>query len=92
MDLCEELGDAYGRLPMEIAALPWVQVRAIFASFMRRKAREREFQIQVAQLGAMGSVSSLMGGGAAPVEDGVDSLQVRELAGMGFPVTVRKAS
>lgn len=73
---------------MEIAALPWVQVRAIFESYMKRLGREREFSLQVAQLGGMGA---MFGGGATPAEDGVDSLQVRELAGMGFPVTTRKA-
>lgn len=82
------MGDAYGRLPMEIAALPWVQLRLIFDSFMRRKIREREFQMQMAQLGGTGA----MLGGMAPPEDGVDSLQVRELASMGFPVTTRKVS
>ncbi len=75
---------------MEIAALPWVRVRLIFDSYMKRKVREREFSLQLAQLGAMGGMGAMLGETAPPPEEGVDNLKVREMASQGFPVTVRR--
>ncbi|HET7100674.1 MAG TPA: hypothetical protein VFJ52_05950, partial [Terriglobia bacterium] len=89
------LGAAYGRLPQEIAALPWVKVKMIADSYMKRQAREWKMQTALAGVQMARGMGGMLGAGAAgPVNErgltGEPATPVAALVGMGLPVNVRK--
>jgi hypothetical protein len=90
------LGAAYGRLPQEIAALPWVKVKMIWESYVRRQAREWKMQAALAGVQMARGVGAMLGAGeAGPAGEhgltGEAATPMAALVGMGLPIQVKKA-
>lgn len=93
--MCEALGAAYGRLPQEIARLPWVQVKILWESYMKRQAREWRMQAALAGVSLTRGMGAMFGAAGGPANErgltGEAATPVSALIGTGLPVQIRKA-
>jgi hypothetical protein len=81
------LAAAYGHLPQEIARLPWIQVRVIWESYVKRQAREWKMQSALAGVSMAGGMGAMLGGGT----ETAPTTHPAQLVSMGLPVDYQKA-
>lgn len=99
VDVCEELASEYAVLPHKIMKLPWVHVKILWQTFMRRRRRQLDYDAATRGIGPEG----MFGGspahgvrlpGPPPLSPHADrdlgERDIDRMQSMGFPVEIRE--